>query len=72
MKTTNRSSLRPFLYTVAISMLIAIPVLATWASTFTQEEVKVWKMWINLAISGYAEPMPMKPTDDKPVWKVWE
>lgn len=72
MKTANRTCLRPFLYAVIISVIIALPVLATWASTITDEEVKVWRMWINLAISGYAEPMPMESPGKKPLWKIWE
>jgi len=70
MKTAHGSCLRITLYSTITATLIAIPVLATWAPTITQEEVNVWKMWINLAINGYAEPMRLP--GEKPWWKWWE
>lgn len=59
MKSSNTSFLRMVLYAFILSIFIVLPVLATWASSITADDVKLWKMWINLAISGYEEPMPM-------------
>lgn len=57
MKSTIRSFLITTLSASIILIVIAIPVFANWASTVTQDDSKVSKMWINLAGNGYAELM---------------
>jgi hypothetical protein len=72
MKSTNASFLKKTIYVFIISMLITIPVFANWASTITQEDAKLWKMWIKLAIDGYADPVPRYGSVEKPCWRFWE
>ena len=67
MKAPNKSFLKMTLYAFIVSMLIAIPVFANWAASVTQEDFKLWKMWIKLAIDGYAEPMD-RP-GERPWWR---
>lgn len=72
MKSTIPSFVKRALCILIISMLIVIPVFANWATRLTQEEVNLWRMWINLALNGYAEPMPMNQLGEKPWWNFWE
>lgn len=55
----------------AIIALIAIPLAFHWTSKLTEAEVAEWKMWINLAKNGYAEPMEMEKATPA-WWKFWE
>ena len=71
MKSTNTSFLKKTLCAFIISLLITIPVFATWATTITEADVKLWKMWINLAIDGYAEQMTLNRPGEKLWWNVW-
>jgi cell division protein FtsW (lipid II flippase) len=70
-KTTAASFFKKTLCILVIFLLILIPVVAVYGSRLTPAEVNEWKMWINLAISGYAEPMQMNPPGEKPWWKFW-
>lgn len=71
-KSTKRSFFKVTLHVFVISMIITIPVFANWASSITQNDAKLWKMWIKLAIDGYADPMPRNGTCEKSWWKFWE
>jgi len=72
MNSTNPSFVKRTLFILIAVILIGIPVFATWASSLTQEDADLWKMWIKLAIDGYGEPMPMNPLGEKPWWKFWD
>ncbi|MFO0815216.1 MAG: hypothetical protein U0796_18535 [Gemmatales bacterium] len=71
MKTTASSFFKKILCILVISLLVLIPVVAVYASRLTPHEVNEWKMWMNLAINGYAEPMQMNPPGEKHWWKFW-
>ena len=71
-KSTKRSYFKVTLHVFIISTIIAIPVFANWASSINQNDVKLWKMWIKLAIDGYADPMPRNGPGEKSWWKFWE
>lgn len=60
------------LHCLIIAVLITIPVFATWTPTLDNEDVKLWKMWIKLAWNGYAEPMKVNQSREKPWWNFWD
>ncbi|MBL8823662.1 MAG: hypothetical protein JNJ77_13820 [Planctomycetia bacterium] len=60
MKTSKGSFLKTALCCFLLVLLIAIPVSVTWAATLTKEELSTWRMWIRLAINGYAEPLKVE------------
>lgn len=60
MKTSKGSFLKSALCCFILVTLIAVPVSVTWAATLTKEELSNLKMWIRLAISGYAEPLKVE------------
>jgi hypothetical protein len=59
MISTNFAVLRnTFLVLLSSVLLIGVLVISLTA-TVTEEKAKLWKMWINLAIDGYADPLPL-------------
>jgi len=70
-KSSVVSYFKMTLYSGVISLLIVIPVVTVWASSLTPLQVNEWKMWINLAINGYAEPMPRYQRVEQTWWKLW-
>ena len=71
MNTKAATYFKMTLYSLAISLLIVIPVATVWAASLTPVQVNEWKMWINLAINGYAEPMPKYQRVEQTWWKLW-
>lgn len=72
MKSTPWSFLKVTLYVFIISMLIVLPVMASWSSRLTQDDIDTFKMWIRLAWNGYADPLKVEqPDKNKLEWFNW-
>ena len=72
MESFKGSFLKRILWVLIIAMAMTFPFVSIWASTLNQKDINLWKMWINLAINGYAEPMPRSPGEVRPWWQYWE
>lgn len=71
MQTTQCSLLKLTLYTCIISAIIFVPIAANVASRLTKHDIDTLKMWIRLAIDGYAEPLRVKQPDEKSWWHIF-
>lgn len=71
MQTTRCSFLKITLYTCIISIIILVPIAANWASHLTRHDINTLKMWIKLAIDGYAEPLRVEQPDEKSWWQMY-
>lgn len=47
---------------LAVLLCVGLYLGLSWASTLTQEDIHLCKMWIKLAINGYAEPTTLQNT----------
>jgi hypothetical protein len=71
---TLGSFIKRTLFVFLILTLIAIPIAWNYASNLTEKEAAEWKMWINLAKNGWAEPMREADPEtgkEKVAWYEW-
>ncbi len=71
MQSTKLSFLKITLYTSIISLIILVPIAAHWASRLTRHDIDTLRMWIKLAIDGYAEPLRVKQPEEKSWWHIF-